>query len=66
MQAVIDTLKAAGVADEDVQTTDLSMYPEYDRHKKGQPQTLRGYRVSQSVSSRSRTSTRPAGSSPPH
>jgi uncharacterized protein YggE len=50
MQAVVDTLKAAGVADKDVQTTDLSMYPEYDRTKKGQPQTLRGYRVSHSVS----------------
>ena len=29
MQAVVDTLKRPGVADQDVQTTDLSMNPEY-------------------------------------
>jgi uncharacterized protein YggE len=50
MQSVVDTLKASGVADEDVQTTDLSMYPEYDRQRKGQPPVLTGYRVSHSVS----------------
>ena len=49
MQAVVDALKAAGVADKDVQTTDVSLYPEYD-HQKGRPQTLRGYRVNQTVS----------------
>lgn len=49
MQSVIDTLKAAGVADKDVQTTDVSLYPEYGRQK-GQPRTLRGYRVNQTVS----------------
>ena len=50
MQAVVDTLKSSGVADKDVQTTDLSMYPEYDRKRKGQPPVLTGYRVSHSVS----------------
>ena len=50
MQSVVDTLKASGVADKDVQTTDLSMYPEYDRKQKGQPPVLTGYRVSHSVS----------------
>ncbi len=50
MQAVVDTLKASGVADKDVQTTDLSMYPEYARKTKGQPPVLTGYRVSHSVS----------------
>ena len=50
MQSVVDTLKASGVTDKDVQTTDLSMYPEYDRKKKGQPPALIGYRVSHSVS----------------
>jgi hypothetical protein len=50
MQAVVDTLVAAGVAEKDIQTTDVSMYPEYGRHQKGQPQTLRGYRVSHSIS----------------
>ena len=49
MQSVIDTLKESGVADKDVQTTDLSMYPEYDR-KKGQPPALTGYRVIHSAS----------------
>ncbi len=49
MQSVVDTLKASGVADKDVQTTDLSMYPEYDRKRKGQPPVLTGYRVSHSV-----------------
>jgi uncharacterized protein len=49
MQSVVDTLKAAGVADKDVQTTDVSMYPEYGRHQKGQPPTLLGYRVSHSI-----------------
>ena len=49
MQAVVDSLKAAGVADKDVQTTDVSLYPEYG-HQKGQPRTLRGYRVNQTVS----------------
>ncbi len=50
MQAVVDTLKTSGVADKDVQTTDLSMNPEYTRPKKGQPPVLTGYRVSHSVS----------------
>jgi uncharacterized protein YggE len=49
MQSVVDALKAAGVADKDVQTTDVSLYPEYS-HQKGQPRTLRGYRVNQTVS----------------
>jgi uncharacterized protein YggE len=49
MAAVVDTLKGAGVDEKDVQTTDVSMYPEYGRHQKGQPQVLRGYRVSHSI-----------------
>jgi uncharacterized protein YggE len=49
MQSVVDTLKAAGVAEEDVQTTDVSTYPQYGRHQKGQPPTLQGYRVSHSI-----------------
>jgi len=48
MASVVDTLKAAGVADQDVQTTDVSMYPQYG-HQKGQPPTLQGYRVSHSI-----------------
>lgn len=49
MQSVVDALKAAGVADKDLQTTDVSLYPEYS-HQRGQPRTLRGYRVNQTVS----------------
>ena len=49
MKAVVDTLKSSGVADKDVQTTDLSMNPEYTPRKKGQPPVLIGYRVTQSV-----------------
>src|SRR3954447_25052349 len=41
MQQVVDTLKAAGVPDKDVQTTDLSMDPQYT-HKRGEPSTFRG------------------------
>ena len=48
--AVVRTLTEAGVPEQDVQTTDVSMYPEYGRHQKGQPQTLRGYRVTHSLS----------------
>ncbi len=50
VRSVVDTLVRAGVAAEDVQTTDVSMYPEYGRHQKGAPPTLRGYRVSHSLS----------------
>jgi uncharacterized protein YggE len=50
MQAVVDTLVSAGVDEKNIQTTDVSMYPQYGRHQKGQPQTLRGYRVSHSIS----------------
>src|SRR4051812_49458646 len=36
MQSVVDSLKAAGVAEKDVQTIDVSTYPEYGRHQNGQ------------------------------
>jgi uncharacterized protein YggE len=49
MQSVVDALKQAGVADNDVQTTDLSMNPEYT-HQRGERPQLTGYRVSQTVS----------------
>jgi uncharacterized protein len=49
MQSVVTTLKDAGVAAKDIQTTDVSMYPQYGRHQKGQPPTLQGYRVSHSI-----------------
>ncbi len=46
MQKVIDALVAEGVAQEDVQTSGLSMYPQYSRKAR----TITGYTVSQSVS----------------
>jgi uncharacterized protein YggE len=49
MQSVVDTLEAAGVAEKDIKTTDVSVYPEYGRPQKGQPPTLQGYRVSHSI-----------------
>jgi uncharacterized protein YggE len=51
-QAVIDALKAQGVADKDIQTTNYSIYPEYDY--RNDSQTLRGYRVSNTVSAKIR------------
>jgi uncharacterized protein YggE len=49
IESVVTTLEGAGVAEKDIQTTDVSMYPQYGRHQKGQPQTLQGYRVSHSI-----------------
>ena len=48
MQAVIEALVAAGVPEEDVQTTDLSMYPQYS-HRRGEQRTFQGYRVNHGV-----------------
>lgn len=48
--SVVDNLKAVGVDEKDVQTSDVSMYPEYGRHQKGQPPKLIGYRVTHSLS----------------
>lgn len=45
--AVIDALKAAGVADEDIQTANYSVWPEYDWTEN--QQRLIGYQVSNSV-----------------
>lgn len=47
-QAVIDALKANGVAEEDIATTNYSIWPEYDY--RNETQTLRGYRVQNVVS----------------
>ncbi len=45
--AVIDALKASGVAEEDIQTANYSIYPEYDWS--GETQRLLGYRVNNEV-----------------
>jgi uncharacterized protein YggE len=51
-QAVIDALKSAGVAEKDIQTTNYSIWPEYDY--RNDSQTLKGYRVSNTVSAKIR------------
>lgn len=51
-QAVIDALKAEGVAEKDIQTTNYSIWPEYDY--RNDSQTLKGYRVSNTVSAKIR------------
>ena len=51
-QAVIDALKAEGVGEKDIQTTNYSIRPEYDY--RNDTQTLRGYRVSNTVSAKIR------------
>jgi uncharacterized protein YggE len=45
--AVIDALQAGGVAEEDIQTANYSIYPEYDWS--GETQRLLGYRVNNEV-----------------
>ena len=51
IQAVLDSLKNAGVAPEDLQTANYSIYPVYDYQtgKLGDQQTLTGYTVSNTV-----------------
>lgn len=51
-QAVIDALKAQGVVEKDIQTTNYSIWPEYDY--RNDTQILRGYRVSNTVSAKIR------------
>lgn len=53
MQAVRAALRRAGVADRDIQTGSISLYPEY-RHQENQPAQLAGYRASNDVSVRFR------------
>jgi hypothetical protein len=47
MNAIIDKIKSFGVADADIQTSNYSIYPQYDYTNN--VQALRGYQVSQSV-----------------
>lgn len=47
MNKIVAAMKALGVKDEDIQTSNYNVYPEYD-YRDGQ-QALRGYRVSQDV-----------------
>jgi uncharacterized protein YggE len=53
MERVIAALKAAGVADRDIQTSNLSLNPEY-RYVENQPPQLNGYTASNQVNIRFR------------
>ena len=48
MTAVIDSLKANDIAENDIQTENFSIYPQYDYTEEGR--VLRGYRVNNTVS----------------
>jgi hypothetical protein len=52
MRQVIDTLKAEGLGDRDVQTSDFSIGPRYEYSQDGKPPTLAGYQVSNLVNIR--------------
>src|SRR4030042_730257 len=47
MNGVVDSIKGNGVDDKDIQTTQFSIYPEYDY--RGDTQELRGFRVTNIV-----------------
>lgn len=50
MQRVIDRIRALGVAEEDIQTTGISLNAQYDYDRNSQQQIFRGYQVSNRVS----------------
>lgn len=54
MQTTIKTLKDAGVADRDIQTTGLSINPRYDYNRNNEPPRLIGYTAANAVSVRLR------------
>jgi uncharacterized protein YggE len=57
MTAVVEALKAAGVADADIQTTSLELtpvYPPYDYERNQQEMTITGYRAANRVTVRAR------------
>ncbi|WP_128892279.1 SIMPL domain-containing protein [Erythrobacter sp. HKB08] len=50
MTAVIDRLKALGVEERDIQTSGISLYPQYDYNRATQQQVFTGYQASNRVS----------------
>ena len=50
MNAVIDRLEALGIATSDIQTSGVSLYPQYDYDQATQRQVFNGYRVANRVS----------------
>lgn len=52
MTAVLDSLKANGTSEEDIQTENFSIHPQYDYTENGR--VLRGYRVNNTISAKVR------------
>ena len=53
LTGILDSMRANGVADDDLQTSQLSIYPEYNYNNDGS-QTLRGFRVNNTVNAKLR------------
>jgi len=49
MQAILDSLKSAGIAEKDIQTSNFTVQPRYDYNNNNQPPRLVGYDVSNNV-----------------
>jgi len=49
LQGMIDSMKAQGVDEKDMQTSNLSIYPEYDYNNSTNQQILRGFRVNNTL-----------------
>ncbi len=49
MAEVIEGLKGRGIAENDIQTSNFNVGPQYQRYKDGRPPKIRGYRVSNRV-----------------
>lgn len=49
MSAMIDKIKALGIAAKDIQTVNFAVHPRYTRAKEGEPQKISGYRVVNTV-----------------
>ena len=54
MRAVRDALRKAGIADRDIQTSAINLYPDYRHDERGGNPTLIGYRASNELSIRFR------------
>lgn len=50
MSAVVDRIKALGIAEDDIQTTGINLNPRYDYDRDSQQQVFRGYQASNRVS----------------
>jgi uncharacterized protein YggE len=50
MTAVIDTLKRAGIAEKNIQTSNFSLSPQYSEPKPGTPARIAGYEATNTVS----------------